>query len=262
MDDDALYVMTPDRLHRVVVGKTTESFPVALGFSPAATSHSIVYWSEGWLWEVSKRGGEPSRIAQLPKQPQTLVAAEHRVGWVGASGPGFSVWTLDDRRPRSLHSSESRIEALTLTDDFAYFVERQEPASWRIGRAPTGGGELSFTRPRPGRTPASVVAFGDGVHYQDARAGYAVQKLSLDLGRERTLAKDVVCSPLAVSDAVFCAQLHGLVEVPLDGRPPERLAILDGHPITDLVAGPKRIAWISDVGRDQSTVRVLERSRK
>ena len=61
----------------------------------------------------------------------------------------------------------------------------------------------------------------------------------------------VVCSPLAVSDRVLCAQVGGLFEVPLSGAAPLFLASERAGPITALAVARSRIFWLAEKGADR-----------
>jgi hypothetical protein len=94
------------------------------------------------------------------------------------------------------------------------------------------------------------VLYYDGNHYE-------VRRLSPDLQQEETLAADIVCSPIAVADGVYCAQVEGLVQV-MPGAKPRRLT--DGSAggvVADLAATTHRLLWIVDAGADRLEVRSL-----
>ena len=260
LDDEAIYVLTEKAVHRIVVGGATEEVPLELGFSATATTHSFIFWSEGAIWEISKRGGKPERLARVPHQPQRLVSSDTRFAWVDRSETGqFTIQAIQNEAPRVLHTSAGQIDAVTMADDVVVFVERMAPASWRLGRVRTTGGKPAFAAEHRGRTPAMLATFGSSVYYQDVN-GLKVVELSLDLQRERVLAEDFVCSPLAVWESVYCCQVEGLFEVFGDGRAPRPLTPNARQLITKIAADSKRIVWLSDVGADQLAVRMLPRS--
>jgi len=260
LDDEAIYVMTEKAVHRIVVGGATEKIPIELGFSATATTHSFIFWSEGAVWEVSKRGGKPEQLGLVPHQPQRIVSSGSRFAWVDRSDAGqFTIQAIQNQRPRVLHTSSGQIDAVTMADDTVVFVERTEPKSWHIGRVRTSGGKPAFAPERRGRTPAMLATFGNAVYYQDVN-GLLLVELSLDLQRERVLAEKFVCSPLAVWESVYCCQVEGLFEVFGDGRAPRPLTPNARQLITEIAADSNRIVWLSDVGADQLAVRMLPRS--
>ena len=135
---------------------------------------------------------------------------------------------------------------------------REVRGTRRLGSVTTRGGKPRFTQSKRGRSPAQLAAFGDAVYYQDP-SGFRVVELSRDLARERTLTRNLVCSPLAVWDRVYCAQVEGLVEVPRDERRPRMLAANARGLITKVAANASAVAWLTEAGADQLTLRLLPR---
>jgi len=261
IDEEAVYVLTNAALHRIVVGKTTEQFPLDLGFGATSSAHSILFWSEGAIWEVPKQGGKAVRAGSVPHRPQTLVASANRFAWLDRSETGeFTIQTLVGQKPKTIYSSPGRIDAATMSDDSVFFVERVDSLKWHIGRVTTTGRAAVFAQMRRGSPPAMLAAFEDHIYYQDPRAR-DVLRLSRDFQREDTLAKGLVCSPLAVWESVFCSRVEGLVEVFGDNRPPRPLlANRRGELITAIAADAHRIAWLADAGPDKLAVKVLSRT--
>jgi len=260
MDDEAVYVITPTAVHRIVVGRSTESFPREFGSGALLTPRGFVYWSKGALFEAPKGPGEARKLASLPRAPQRFAAARERLAWIDVAAGHFSIQTLEAEQPRTLYGSPSALDAIAMLGDDVCFVERRSAKSWRIGCV-GGRGQAEqprFTAERRGRSPAGLVAFGDALYFQDA-GGYKVVELSGDLQHERTLARDLVCSPLAVWEQVYCAQVEGLVEVSGTSRSPRLLAPNGRGLITSIAASPTAVAWISDAGADQLTVKLLAR---
>jgi len=263
MDDEAVYVLTATAVHRIVVGKSTETFPRELGSAVATTSEGFVYWSQGKLFEAPKASGEPRVLGAVPRLPQRLAAARDRLVWIDEAAGKFSLHTLEAAQSRQLYTSPGALDALALLGDDAFFVERLSPTSWRLGRVALGTRrardlELRYTPEKRGRSPSQLVGFGDALYFQDP-SGYQVIELSRDLEHQRTLAKDLVCSPLAVWERVFCAQVEGLVEVRSEGRPARLLAPSSRGLITAIAANSKAIVWLSDGGENQLTVKWLAR---
>lgn len=259
MDDDAVYVLTGTAVHRIVVGQTTVSFPRELGSAAVLTSHGIAFWSKGKLFEAPKTAGEPRVLGSVPRSPQRLAASGERLAWIDSAAGKLSVQTLDVDQPRQLYAAAGALDAIAMLGDDVFFVERLSPTAWHIGRVGVQGGEPSFTAEKRGRSPSQLVGFGDALHFQDP-SGYRVLELSRGLGHERVLARDLVCSPLAVWEQVYCAQVEGLVQVPGGGRPPRLLAPNARGLITAMAANSSAIAWISDAGPDQLTVKLLTRN--
>lgn len=258
MDDEAVYVLTTTAVHRIVVGKSTESFPRALGSGAVLTPQGIAYWSQGQLYEAPKAGGAARVLGPVPRPPQRLAASPDGMVWIDREAGKFRIQTLARDKPRELYAASGALDALAMLGDDVFFVERRSPKSWRIGRVGVEGGEVRFTADKRGRSPGQLAVFGGALYFQDP-SGYKVLELSGDLERERLLARDVVCSPLAVWEQVYCAQVEGLVEVAGGGRLPRLLTPNTRGLITAMVANSTAIAWLSDAGPDQLTVRLLPR---
>lgn len=263
MDDEAVYVLTESAVHRILVGKSTQTFRRELGAGAVLTGHGIAFWSKGKLFEAPKGGGDARELGEVPRPPQRLAASRDHLAWIDATETRkFSIHTFDMSQPRQLYASPGALDALAMLDDDVFFVERLSAKSWRIGRIPAAVGERArprFTSEKRGRSPAQLVAFGDALYFQDP-SGYKVMELSRDLEHERVLARDVVCSPLAVWERVYCAQVEGLVEV-AGGRQPRLLAPNARGFITAVAASPSAIAWLSDAGPNELTVKMLPREQ-
>ena len=253
-DDQALYVLTSHAAYRLREGEPTVPSPVELGDTPALSTQGIVFWLDGALRMVPKRGGAPEVLANVPRPPRRLCAAGERIAWVEPDEGGTGLRTLDGSQPRSLYRSPGDIEALALMDDQAYFVERNQER-WRLGNVPLGGGATRFTEPYATRTPALLAAAGD-VFYYDGPSS-TVRRVSSDLQREDVVGRDVICSPLAVGARVYCSQISLLFELPRQGGPPRSLAPKRAGTITALVATKTRLAWLLDVGENRAELEVL-----
>ena len=137
-----------------------------------------------------------------------------------------------------------------------FFVERPAGTDWRIGRIrPTGDGTPEFTAPRSGRAPAMLAGRRDLVFYDGNR--FEVRRLSLDLRHEWTPVSGFICSPVAVSEHIYCAQPDGIFELRPDERPRRLVSGNAQRLVTDLAATPKRLLWIVDAGADKLEVRAL-----
>lgn len=260
MDEEAVYVLTSTAVHRIIVGRSTESFPRELGAGAVMTAQGFVFWSQGALFEAPKGSGDPRVLGVVPRQPQRLAASHERVAWIDAESGKFSIQTLEAGNSRVLYAAAGAIDAITMLGDDVFFSERLSAKSWRIGRVRAPGGAPRFAGEKRGRSPSQLVAFGDALYFQDP-SGYQVLELSRDFERERTLARDLVCSPLAVWEQVYCGQVEGLVEVPRAGRPPRLVASNARGLITAIAANSSAIAWLSDAGPEQLTLKLLGREQ-
>ncbi len=262
-DDEAIELLTSSAAYRLLPGKDPLERALDLGFAATVTRHSYVYWSQGAIWSASRRApksGGATKLAALAEQPQRLVAdiaGDEFAFLLRSEGERYTLCKLENRRVKTLYTSPGSIDALSLIGDALYFVERPAAASWRIGRVKLAGGLATFTTSKSGRWPALLRGAKDLVYYDGARRD--VLSLSPDLQQERTLAKDFICSPLAVSAHVYCSTMEGVFELSATGKPRQVVAA-SRYLITNLAVSSERLAFISDVGghgQDQLAVNAV-----
>lgn len=255
-DGEAIVLLSQSALHRWEPGQGLTRVPLELGAARALTSSSVIYWSEGTFWSLSKRGGEPRSLGKQPRVPQELVGARERFAWLTRAGDKSLLQTLAGRRARTLYESEGELNGLTALDGSIFFIERARDGSWRVGRVSLDGGDPGFTKPRDGRSPSSLAAGRDVVFYYDGPSR-SVRSLSPDFVFDEALVERFVCSPIFASPRVFCGQVGGLYEISLDAYVPRLLAANPAGPIAALAASETQVVWVNDVGENQLQVRVL-----
>jgi hypothetical protein len=256
-DDDVAYLLTSTAAYRLAPDHPPAEMPMDLGFGATTTRSSFVYWSRGAVFETPKAGGAPGRLVTLPERPQLFVASEAGIGWLRHARDGsFSLNALLGKKPTTLYTSHGSIDAVKMVGEQIFFVERPAGTDWRIGRIrPTVGDTPEFTAPRSGRAPAMLAGRRDLVFYDGNR--FEVRRLSLDLRHERTTVSGFICSPVAVSEHIYCAQPDGIFELRADERPRRLVPGSTERPVTDLAASATRLLWVVDVGADRLEVRAL-----
>jgi hypothetical protein len=255
-DGDDIYVLTGHRAHRFAQGGAAESWEIELGDTPALGAGGIVYWLDGKLRRAPKLAGRSEILASVPRAPRRLCASGEQLVWVEPAESAAALRTLDGSEPRTIYRSEGEIEALALMDDQAYFVERSQER-WRLGTVGLSGGTARFTERRASRTPAVLAAARDIFFYDGPTS--SVRRVSSDLSREELIAREVICSPLAVADRVYCAQISLLFEVPRDGGKARLLSSKRAGTIAALVATRSRVAWLLDTGEGRAELELLSR---
>jgi hypothetical protein len=184
--------------------------------------------------------------------------AGDRLAWLERSaGDRHVLATLHDRRIKRLYTSPGSIDALSMAGDALYFVERPSAAGFRIGRVTLAGGEATFTSVKSGRFPAMLGAGREIVYYDGTRG--EVLALSRDLDRERVLATDFICSPLAAAINVYCAGVEGIYELSAAAAP-RLLVTPSSGVVASLAVGAERLAFVADVGergQDRLAVRAV-----
>lgn len=260
VDEEAIHVLTSDAAYRLVPGKPPVKTALDLGYGATLTRYFILFWSKGAIWKAPKLGGKPMRMATLAHRPQYFASSGDSFAWLEASeGSHFSIQTLAGTAPRLLYASAGKVDAMTLLDDWVFFVERVADSSWRFGKVRVAGGAAEFTATKPGRSPSMLSAWRD-IYYYDGNT-LEVRVISPDFQREQTLAKDFICSPLAVWEKVYCGQVQGLFEILGEPQAPRPLHQSSGKSITSIAANRSRVVWLSDAGPDQLTVNLLALTR-
>jgi hypothetical protein len=255
-DEAAFYLLTDNAAHRLVPGQPPLEIPLDLGIGAALTESSYLYWSKGAIWRAPKQGGKARRIATVPHQPQRLVTSGEHFAWLDRSDQEhFTIQTLQGTKPRIVFASSGNIDAVAMLHDWVFFVERTSKSSWRFGGIRSAGGEPAFSAPRSGRTPA-MLAISSDIYYYDGNT-IEVHRLSPDFSTEVTVIRKLICSPIAVSVHIYCAQTGGLFEVSKKpGSPP--VLIQGRHQgITAVAANSTLVGWIRDLGGNMLAVEML-----
>jgi hypothetical protein len=258
-DDDVFYLLTATAAYRLEPDRAAAVMPLDLGAGAATTRSSIVFWSQGAVWMAAKAGGAPRRLLALGERPQTFVASAsgEDFAWLARGRDGrLGLHALVGKSARAAYTSAGSIDAVMLLGDSIVFVEGLAGGQWRIGRVSIGGGPATFTALRKGRSPSMLAGRRDITYYDGA--GYQVRRLSPDLQHEQTLARDFICTPLAVAEPVVtCAGVEGLFALRAD-EPPRRLVGGSAERlITDVAASANRVVWAVDAGPDRVEVRSL-----
>jgi hypothetical protein len=257
VDADAAYLLTSHAAYRLVPGRAPEELRIELGYGASATAHGLVFWSEGAVREASKQSGTSHRIAALAARPQFFVSSGDDLAWVArAEDSRYSLGSVAGKRPFTAYTSPGSIDAAAMLGGWVFFVERPTEAEWRIGAVRAEGGAPVSTSTRRGRAPSMLVAHHE-IYYYDGN-GREVRRLSPDLRDEKVLVSDFVCSPLAVAERVYCANVEGIFELVPDGRPRPLVTLGLGATVSDLAADGRRLFWVADAGPDKLVVNAIE----
>jgi hypothetical protein len=256
MDDEAVYLMTSNAAYRLVDGEPEHGIQLDLGTGPVLTRTAFVFWSNGGIWSAPKQGGVTRELAKFAHQPQYFVSSGEALAWVDQTEEGvYTIQTLDGRKPRVLLTSSGEIRALDMIGEVVYFVQRPTDDSWRIGFVHLDGRAPEYATTRKGRAP-SQLSGSDGIYYYDLDTT-RILKLSPDLRHEEVQLKDLVCSPIQVSNRIYCGCVEGLFDVSKDTHRPRVLVHNRPGTITSVTSNAKAVAWTVDVGPDQLAVDML-----
>jgi hypothetical protein len=253
LDDDATYLLSPQRAFRLVPGEPARGIELALGDGATMTRSAFVFWSEGRVWKAPKTGGTAQAVARLARSPQYFVASGEAFAWVSLGDDGaHTIQTLAGAEPTTLVSAAGELSALDMVRDAVYFVERPTPASWRIGVVRTSGGSPEYTNERSGRRPALLTG-EDALYYYDVDR-FQVRRVSLDLKRDDDLASGLVCSPLHVARGIYCGSVEGLFEIAGPSHTPRILSYNRPGSITNVQSDARKLVWTVDLGADRMAV--------
>jgi hypothetical protein len=260
VDAGAAYLLTSHAAYKFSPGQEPATLQVELGYGASATRHGLLFWSEGAVREASKQSGESHRVAVLAARPQFFVSSGDDIAWVARSEDGrYSLGSVAGKRASTAYASPGSIDAAAMLGDWIFFVERPTEAEWRIGAVRARGGAPVMTSTRPGRSPSMLAAHHD-IYYYDGN-GREVRRLSPDLRKEEVLVSDFVCSPLAVADRVYCANVEGIFELVPGGRPRPLVTLGLGATVCDLATDGRRLFFIGDGGPDRLVVKAIDASR-
>ncbi|HEY6724752.1 MAG TPA: hypothetical protein VI197_12015 [Polyangiaceae bacterium] len=250
--DGTGFLLTSGAAYRFVQGEAPTRWAGDFGVAPALTPGHISFWSGGAFRRVPTSGGEPALVATVPRQPQRFVTSGDHIAWLERADGGFSIHTLDGSKGRLVYAAAGYVGTLAMDDDRIYFAERAADRSWRLGLVARSGGAAHYTKPKRGRLPALLV-LAESLFYYDGPSS-SVRRVSPDLGSEEVIARDVICSPIAVADNVYCAQPAGLVEIRIDGGVRRTIPLDTPGAITAIAATAQQLTWVTDIGGDQLAV--------
>lgn len=254
IDDEAVYVLTAQAAFRVVPGMPPEQWTVNLGHAPLLAEERIVYWADGAIRQLPKRGGASKVVVEVSHLPQRIAASPSGVAWLDQAEDGhFSLMTSEGSGSRLLYAPPGYVAAIAMHEDRVFFVERETPERWRLGSVTLAGGAPHYTAFHRGRTPA-MLAVASEIFYYDGPT-LTVRRLGFELDREEVVARDTICSPLAVANSVYCAQQGGLLEVSFAGTVTRRIP--RGGMVTAIAVGRSRLAWLVDAGENKLALEML-----
>jgi hypothetical protein len=254
-DENAVVLISPGGFTTMVPGGAVEERAVDLGPIAVRQGGSVVFWRSGQLREIALSGEGERELAAVPRPPRYLLAAEGRLAWVQTDRTsGSSLRTLSGGNVRVVHDAEGRVCAAVMRGASVYWVVEGRDGSWAVERLGLDGQLRVSTAAHHGRPPSMLALGEDGVYlYAGPQRG--VVELSFDLAREDTLLPNVICSPIAVSSRVVCAQVGGLFEIARAGAPPRFLASEPAGPIAATAATHDRAFWVAENGEGHLVVR-------
>jgi hypothetical protein len=243
LDGSAPALLTADALHGLGGGaEAPRTF--GKGELGVLVGGDVVRWMDGELRRQPRGGGTWLGLARPSSPPRQLAAGGAELAWLQGDGDSSaSIWTLRGAEPRRLAAAPGGVATLTLHDDQVFFVEVLGASSWRLGAVSVLGGPARYASPVAGRTPALLAVTSDLFYYDGPTL--SVNRVSTDLRRTERVGSDVVCSPLAVAEAIYCVQPGGILALPLSGGAP-RVVVSTRGMVTAITATRSELTWLRE----------------
>lgn len=256
VDGAVVTVVTEDAIHRIVPDAPAQTRQMKVGSNPTFTRASVIFWRKGQLVAVPKGAGEERILGLIEHSPRQVVAAEDRYAWLAHDARlGSSISTFKKGKEAILYRTKQTLSAAVMLHDWVFFVESVSPGHFKIGGVPLSGRKPAFTPIKQGRTP-SMLGVGEQLYYFDLMQR-ALIRITPDLVHESVVARDLVCSPFAVADQIYCSRVEGLFALPLDGGTPTVLTHQPYGLVARVAASPEMLAWINETGDEHLTVRAI-----
>lgn len=257
VDGKVVTVVTEDAIHRITPGSPPQKRVVEVGSSPTFTQGSVIFWRRGQLISVPKGSGSEKILGEIQQPPRQVVAAGDRYAWLSQDAKGgSSIRTFKKGKEVVLYETKQALSAAVMLHDWVFFVESVDSGHFKIGGAPLSGQKPAFTPIKQGRTP-SMLGAGEQLYYFDLMRR-TLLRLSPDLLQESVVAENVVCSPFAVADQIYCARVEGLFALPLEGGTPVVLTQKPYGLVARVAASPQIVAWINETGDEHLSVRTIQ----
>lgn len=253
-DEGAVVLVTQTGFTTLRAGEAPARHTISLGPVAARQGDALVFWRSGKLRAISLTAENERELAVVPAPPQYLLASGGQLAWIQTTREaGTSIQTLSGSGVRVVFKSEEAVTAAISSASFIYWVSELRDGSWHIGRVGLDGQHAS-TAVQRGRPPAMLALGPDGLYFY-AGPERGVRRLTFDLKQETAVLAKVICSPLAVSSRVVCAQVGGLFDIPPTSSAPRFLAVERAGPVTAVGASAERAFWVAERGDGQLVVR-------
>ncbi len=247
-------VVTPTAIYREDGHGKLEQRAADLGYVSCLHEDSIVFHRAGALRSISVSGGQERVILPLPDAPQYLMSAGPRLAWLTRRGPDdFAILTHAAGEVVTAYESTRELTSPVFHDGSVFFLERSGQ-DWKLGRTSVDGGGVAFGEAHQGRVPPMLARGPEGIYFYDGLQG-GIRRVDFDLAHEEQIIEDVICSPLAVTTRILCAQVGSVVSLPLGSERLLPLADERQGPIAAISATDSSATWIVDLGRDRLAVR-------
>lgn len=254
-DRSALIVVSPDSLYRIAPGAVAERWALEEQSVVGAIELPFITFSKGRLFRRAEWGAPPLDWAALQAFPAELVGSGRGCAWLEGSREQ-SVYRIHSCGAvrRVLYETSAPLAGLVVLGGWVFFTETVDESGYRIGGVSLDGGTPRFSEAFSGRRPSQLYA-GDSLYFYDINT-HALRRVSPDFVLQDVIAKQVICSPLAISDRVVCAEPGGIFQLSLPEGHRMQLASESGGLVVAVAASSRHVAWVVDGAK--ASVRVLE----
>ncbi|MBN2716080.1 MAG: hypothetical protein JXX14_09515 [Deltaproteobacteria bacterium] len=265
VEDTTVYLVTPTAYWRFSPSEKPVHTQVDMPLNPVLVETDLIFWAKGALHAMPKISGAPRKLADVPRQPRVLVADGKRFAWLeNSEGGSILFYVLKNGKPQRLYRTVNEVTTPHMLNQRIYFVESvyvtkdsMRVRRWRLCSIDADAKDSTATYgPWVEERNPAMLAGNDDLFFFDMPTR-TVQRFKPDLSQGSIVARDIVCSPLAVSDRVLCSRMEGLFELPKNGGEPNVLADPTTGLITTLAASDKLVAWLNDTGASSLTLRIL-----
>jgi len=256
LSGETVLVLVPGAVHHLGPDGASNQWSFPVDAVAALQGLTPVFWSEGAFWRA--RLGQPAkRLGDVPARPVSVAASEEYWVWLERTAQGrFSLHRLVAGSPKRIYSTSYELGPVAIQQDVILFAEARHASSWRLGSIRAAGGDAQFSDRKGSRLPALLAVREDRVYYYGGLR-WGIRSSNLDTDDEQLVARGVVCSPMAVTERLYCAHMQGLSELSSSGQVVRTLTQNRGRLITSLAADSERVVWIRDVGDNRLEVETM-----
>lgn len=241
--------------------------PLSPPFSIMA--NEIVHWRDGTLLATPLNEVPPRKLAALERMPRDVLSSSDHFAWLERRDGGYRIQVAQGQRARTIYQTGHNVVSAAVLQDWVFVTEVMPDGRWRLAATPlhraaapdSASTAAAVGTARPGRPPAFLVA-ADDIYFYDGTTR-SVRRVTPDLQEETVLARDVICSPMAVAQEVYCAHVGGvfaLAKHPQADRQSAQRRVVEAHPggpITAIAADRRNLFWVEDLGEGQLRVRAV-----
>ncbi len=260
-DRDTIFLLTPKELYTLKRAQPPKHQPIEHQGGAALSSERLLYVHQNRLMELDLKTKETRHRVHVDVPPRILTERAGRVAWLSLDKKGtYEVFASFGASKKRIYQTTNSLSTLTLAGDRVYTIEQLpaapgRPPRWTVLGLSFDGAPQLRSRTFVGRTPAQIQADDQLFFYFGPER--RVYRLALELDQEQVLARDQICSPLELGDALYCYHVTGVSRLSKKGGRPQLLPIKAKATLTTLHASPAGLLWVMDTGSNQLELHLL-----